>query len=427
MQTQTLALPVDYPTRFRTMLQRGLATLLEQLAPDPAPYLDERRGQMLYLLELGLQLEDAWPLTSRLLLVAAPSMEFRGHRHDWIPFLTTGLCAAERQGDLPTATRLRLHLGRLYDLLLQTAAAVEILTQALAAAQILEDESTEIAIRERLAMIATQSYHFDDAQVHINAIFALAPPGDLRRAQATISYAFYLSHGKRHDEAIVEYWNAIELRRQEGDQRLVGIALRDLGAVYLRKKEYATTLSLMTEAAQMLAAAQAVFDCAVCEMDLALCAWAMHDYPQALAWLEKSQGVLERVGALNWLSVCHNNRGLIHQELAEYSLAEESFNRYMALARAFGDAYHITNACDSLIALYLRTGDLERAEMMLFTARHEKQTVPDFAVLLTESLDRLAQELEQRLGRPLRDPSQPPASAGAITNDTPADDLSTSA
>ncbi len=141
------------------------------------------------------------------------------------------------------------------------------------------------------------------------------------RADAENALGIALYELRRYDEARRHYQNAIDLRRQIGDERGVAAATANVARIQLRQGQY----------------------------------------DAARAGLQQSLEIVERIGNRQMVANLHNEIGVLEERQGRYREALQRYRQSLVLLRELGDERALAESYSNIGYIYHQLGELDNA------------------------------------------------------------------
>lgn len=326
-----------YTDIFTSYIINGARGALAQVQESRGPVPEEVRAQAWHLLDYALGVDAAWPQVRELLLELAPKMEMAGHRHEWLPFLQTGVERSAVLNDRPVEAQLCLAVGKLLRLENRYAEAGNWLVRAVDGFRGLDDRRSLAAVHNQLGRIGYLQRRDEEAIEHAQQAISLLAPDDPERGESHFVLGMAALNQRQWERAEGEHLRALEIRSRAGDERAIAWAKQNVGVVLLQQSEYGH-VNRLDEAAGWLEQAIASLDAlpdpyhaAIARNSLGIVRRLQRQPHDAIALLVQAEEAFHATQSPEWLARIHNNLGLVYLTTDQPAAAEESFRAGVAL------------------------------------------------------------------------------------------------
>lgn len=402
------AVTSDYPALFRLALLRTLTRSLTQVQSAASDLTESVRDQALHILTFALKLDDAWPTVRDLLLQLAPHMERLGHRDDWLPYLEQGVTQSRQQRDSAAEAELSLQIGYLYHLRSQFEQAHSWFTRSLKCFQTIADTPGQARALNQMAFAACQQHQLVMAEDYTQAALALLDEETSERAASFNTLGLVARERGQWHQAEIYHRRALQIRRNQGDQRRAGWILQNLGNVLRHQGRYAEAIACYEEATYALDAIKDVANAAIVQMNQGVTYDLTGEPANAVPCYLNAEDVFRKLHDQYNLAKVLTNLGLSYLTLQAWESAEIVFISSSALFQTLGDIGAHLNALDGLGLVYIKQARWEEAMVTLQKAFSELPSIqnsPLYASLVEDLQQHLAQTRQALVGKAQGDSS----------------------
>ena len=391
-----MVVATPYADHFRANIVRATHHALQRVEGAGRGMAEEARQFALNTLSYALELPEAWPAVSRLLLALAPRMEQAAHRDEWLTFLERGLAQGERLGDEAACAELAYHVGAIYFHQGRLAEARTRYAQGLDHYRRVGAAAREGRALNRLGTVAYTEGKLDEAIGHATAALALVADdpeeaGSSHKVLGTVAYrrqqwALSIEHFERS----LAHWE------QSGQKRLIAHGLTNLGTGLWGVPRW-------DEAAAVYRRAIALFDevgdplhRAVARMNLGNIYLKRESYEEAISIFLEVERPLREIGDPQRLAPLYNNLGFCYERLGQWAEGRRMYELSLKYWRQVGDAASIVNTLDNLAILQLASGDADGARASCEEARRWLEEIDEVA---RAPLEAMIEETMRRIGQ----------------------------
>lgn len=362
VQDQTTpAAPSAYPELFKRYIMRSARAALTRLAQETVGLSEEGRERALHVLPFALELAPAWPTARDLLLHLAPKMEMAGYRDDWLPYLQQGLACSRQYQDPLASAELQFHIGHLYRLQSQFEPARHLLTASAAAFTALGQPAAQARSLNDLAYLAWHQHQYVEAQGFAKSALVCLPIVNPERATSFSVLGLVAIDLHKWLEAQNCFKEALEIRKEHGNQQGIAWNLQHLGYVFHRQGDLISAILHYETATHILAEIKDWRNCGIVQMSLGIVYWLMKQPTKALELYSSAESALRKAQDLLFVAKVLTNRGLSYLTLNEWQQSINCFTDSAALYEKLADRYGQLNALDGLGLAYTGAGAYQEA------------------------------------------------------------------
>lgn len=230
--------------------------------------------------------------------------------------------------------------------------------------------SFQIVHHHQMGRICYLQREDEEAIGHAQQALALLSSDDPERAASHFVLGMAALNQRQWEKAEREHLQALELRRQTGDERAIAWAEQNIGVVLLQQSEYGG-VDRLTEAQSRLERAIASLDAlpdpyhaGVARNSLGIVRRLQGHLPAAIALFVQAEEAFHITQSLEWQARVHNNLGLVYLNADQPAEAEESFRAGVALYTQLGnDAARLNTQHGIVLALLAQQRFAEAAAL----------------------------------------------------------------
>jgi tetratricopeptide (TPR) repeat protein len=343
---------MNYPDIFRTYIMRSAEYILERVQQATASLPTDDRKLALHTLSFTLKLDEAWPLTRKLLLIMAPKMEQAGYRNEWIVYLESALERCQQLGDTKAEAELRFHLGVLYHYQAKYDEARSQLENSAAHFEQLGNLHHQARALNRLAGVARLQSHLNEA-THL-ALKALKLSEGIKGEQA---YS-YLMQGniafnqRDWQKASHFFGKSLALWKETNDERMIAWSLTNLGGALWALTKYDDAIDCYEKAINLFERIQDPVHLAVARMNLGNVYLKLDYFDRSIDSYLKAEQTFRKTTNYLYLAMVNNNKGMTYQNLRQWQKAKQAYLFSISQWQQIGNISEIVNVYDNLGLVY---------------------------------------------------------------------------
>lgn len=362
--------------------------------PDPT--------RLLHLLVTALKDPDHWTEARELLLHLNPYFEKDGRYSEWAALLEQGLHHSTLRADAQTRAVLQLYLGNLYRLQgkAQATAGLRLLEAAEQYFGQAPDSVWYVRTCNALARVLQEQGDLETAQTWAHR--ALETVGDAHYHERAVSYRMVGGIAARQhqwERAYDCFAECLRLYRLDGDPRLIGFGLTNLGVPLRALQRYEDAEAVLEEAIGLLEQAEDQPHLGIARIALGNLYLATRRWQAAEVQFHHAERIFEPRRDLLRLAGVYNNWGMALAGRSEWARAVRIYQRSISLWTQNGDRLQQANALDNLAIAYLALGEAERSRAACLEGLAILDTLPALAGALTrQELQTHLAEAESHLG-----------------------------
>ncbi len=354
----------------------------------------------LHVLSFALPLEGAWETTRDVLLALAPKMDQAGHWETWRPFLEQGIERNRAHGDGAAQVELLFHLGLLHQRRGRVDEALAAYEKSAALCAAIGDAQGEGQALNRQAFICVYLQHnVSQARALVDRALALpASPGE--RAYTLFVQGEIANAQRNWTEAISHFEVALDMRRSDGEQRMVARTLLSMGRPLTMLQRHEEAIACYREALQLFSAVEDTAAEAITQMNWGNTLLMLERYDEALIQYAAAEPLFRRLHDEVHLAKVAINQGMALRRSGCVAQAEAAIQLAIQRWQQMGNARELINALDELGLVYLDQEKREQARAVFAQAlerldalRDEPATYGFFQEMLGEHL-RQAEQAE---------------------------------
>ncbi|MBX3051893.1 MAG: tetratricopeptide repeat protein [Caldilineaceae bacterium] len=382
-----------YTEIFTAYILNGARRALEQVQQGMGRVPDEVRLQAWHLLTYALTVEEAWPSVRELLLDLAPRMEMAGYRHEWLPFLQTGIKYSRLRDDKPITAELSLQLGYLQLRLRDFESAETALLAAQSEFVLLDNRPRQSLCLVRLAQVARYQNARNAALALLDDAEARIPPDVRETGYCHFVRGLLATDAHAWEEAVAHFQQSLDRWQAAGDRRQMALSFLNLGRARAYAYQYhpgpdpapapllAEALAHTRNALDLFRAVNDYQHQASCYSQLGyLHAW-QGDSQAALTMYTQAQSICHQTHDRLELAFVDRNLGVEYLKLGRYTEAQLAFEESIAGFEQTGHELEALVSREGWCEVYLAQGEY-----------------PQAIEALNRTLDRLTALMEQNPG-----------------------------
>lgn len=353
--------PPDYQTQFRDSIQRSIEYVLARIERITSILPRDVEELALHSLDLGLQLDEAWPLTRRALLILAPKMEQAGYRDEWIPFLERGIMQAQRHADGEAEAELRLQLG----ILLRLRGMYEAATIQLERShQFFADKKSTSAIARALIQLAylhCLQRRYPEARGHANESISITLVQSSEQAYGLLVLGIVELESRNFQKSIELFREALHIWQRKRNQRMTAWSLTNLGAALQSARQYDEAIVIYKTAIGIFREIYDPIHLALAQMNLGNVYLSLEQPQDALTLYLDAKLTFAAAQELLRLAYVEHNMGMAYRQLHALSNAEQAFSASIDLFAQIGNHNRMANGLDELGLVYMNSEEYAKA------------------------------------------------------------------
>lgn len=326
------------------------------------------------ILNRAFRLAEAWCAARQLLLVAAPLMEMKGQRADWIGYLARAAALCKQRSDDEHLGECQVQIALLYRLLSQFDSASHYADAAADSfARCGNLRQRAIALAER-AWIEKEQKNYAAATKSIEETLALLTMAG-SDIETDVEIANY--HRVRGTIALDQsqylvaepyYRKALDGFQRHSDRRRTAWSLNNLGLVLNRQQRYHEAIPYYQQAAALMEELGDVYHLAVLRFNQGQVYSELRQYAQALSYYHDAETIFTELNHTVQLHKLQTDIGLSALALDHYAEAILAFQVSINLAISLHHDSGRLNAMDGLGMVYLAKQEWDAAIRLFSSA-----------------------------------------------------------
>ncbi|MEZ4708277.1 MAG: tetratricopeptide repeat protein [Caldilineaceae bacterium] len=260
---------------------------------------------------------------------------------------------AQKVQDTAVAATCALHLGHLYYLGGDYAAARACLAQAQNGFAHLQDQQGQARALNIRAWIALRTNHLSEAVELATQALSLLAEHDSERANSFYTLGEVAILQQQWPEAERYLRQSLHLWETAGDKRGVARGLRNLGPVLVRLNAFDEAIICYEKAITLFTETEDVPNLAITQMNLGIVYRKSNEPQTALQLYTQAACVFRNVHDQLNLAKVYTNMGRLLRFLGQYDVAEQLQNEAIALWRKLDNRKSLCNALDGLGLIFI--------------------------------------------------------------------------
>ncbi|MEM7125375.1 MAG: tetratricopeptide repeat protein [Chloroflexota bacterium] len=316
-------------------------------------------------LDFGLEIEEIWSVTSRLMLKITPLMDKAGERRECLFYLEKAIAVSQKTLDQTSLAELYLLSGVLYRSLSEFDQADDRLSASLKTYTDLRDHRNQARALNRLANVKRlQKQHKIAKKLVADSLSLTFENDSIQGASYYVlgMIAFDEQQWKRAKEYLTVASDLFLLHNENG---LASHAYCDLGRVHHMLQELDEAIACFEKAIAYFASVGDLLNEARYHMNLGVMQLELGKFQLAFELFTSVKSKFERFQDVPYLARLHNNLGITLRHMSNWAEAEQAFVRSIHLWSQLGDSWELTNVLNELGTLHLANNSPEQAEIIL--------------------------------------------------------------
>lgn len=337
-----------YPATFRTYILNGLEHWLAQVAKTEGSLAEQLSSQVFHLLNYGLKLEDAWNLTTQLLMQLEPKLILSKIPEEWLLCLEEALSLSQQKQTQAIRGNLHLYIGYVYERNRRLEDALLHYQKGAACFLAVDSPNDYARSLNRVANIQRMSGDFAGAQQHLNQVIELLP-ADNRNLSLTYSVLGWVYFDQSDwSNSRTSFERALQFSRDFRDKGREATLLRDIGSTLQMQSEFAYATLYYDRAAKLFAELDNQYELAITEMNLGAIYLHLRQWQESIEWLNRAHNRFQTFEDLYYLGMNYTNQGIAYRGLKRLDEALRCFETSVGLLSDTGHLYWTANALDEL-------------------------------------------------------------------------------
>jgi tetratricopeptide (TPR) repeat protein len=337
---------------------------LGDLSEDDLRVVDRDRVNLYRAIEFGLDLQETWQETTKLIVRCFPLITQRGYYRDWIPVLEKAASCCTGK-DLALKGRVFDQLGICYrrNRLLDAAITVHLEEERIG--ESLKDESRMAFARMHLSAAFWRKHQYERAEQYgLAALSGFMALDDSKEMVASCLINLGNIAQGRGDHALARdrLNRSLGLYRELNQPADIAVVLKNLSTVYETEGNYDEALVGLIEAADILSGTEFEIDKSLVEINIGTLYFRKGELDLAEAAFNRADSpYMRELGPVFYRALIANNLGNVCLLREQWDQAEKYLQRSVFLFRQANAQVNLANSLSGVAEALVGMGKVDEA------------------------------------------------------------------